>query len=104
MDLVISPDLTREFGEVTKREKINLSNADIDSFEESLVQIATFVVPKAKVHVNTEDEDDNRVLECAVEGKADFIVSGDKHLLRLREYAGIRILRASQVLQMIEHN
>lgn len=39
------------------------------------------------------DEPDNRVLECAVAGKADLIVSGDAALARLREYRGIRILR-----------
>jgi predicted nucleic acid-binding protein len=39
------------------------------------------------------DPDDNRVLECAVEGDADLIVSGDRHLVRLQSFQGIGIVR-----------
>lgn len=46
-----------------------------------------------------DDPDDNRVLECAVAGEAEFIVSGDKHLLRFGSYEGIAILTARQFLQ-----
>jgi predicted nucleic acid-binding protein len=45
------------------------------------------------------DPDDNRVLECALAGAADFIVSGDKHLLRLGSHAGIAIITVRQFLQ-----
>jgi predicted nucleic acid-binding protein len=46
-----------------------------------------------------DDPDDNRVLECAVEGKADFIVSGDRHLLRLGSYEAIEIVTVRQFLE-----
>lgn len=85
-----------EFRQVVRRGKLNLPTAYIDSFEEELLRVAMFVVPKIRIDVIKEDPDDNRVLECAVEGKADFIVSGDQHLLRLREYAGINIVPASR--------
>ena len=45
-----------------------------------------------KVNKITKDPDDNRVLECAVESSADFIVSGDSHLLELGSFKGIRIM------------
>jgi len=45
-----------------------------------------------------EDDADNRVLECAAEGSADWIVSGDRHLLNLREFHGIPIVRVSDFL------
>ncbi|MHB9111408.1 MAG: putative toxin-antitoxin system toxin component, PIN family [Thermoleophilia bacterium] len=48
------------------------------------------------------DESDNRILECAVKAKADFIISGDSHLLDLKEYGGIRILRPTQFLTLLE--
>lgn len=44
---------------------------------------------------------DNRVLECAVEGRADLIVTGDRDLLRLRHYAGIYIVRAIDLLRTL---
>jgi len=51
------------------------------------------VQPKVKISVIKEKDDDNRILECAVEGKAQYIVSGDKqHLLPLKKYQGIKIL------------
>lgn len=48
------------------------------------------------------DESDNRILECAVKVKADFIVSGDSHLLDLKEYKGIKIMRPAQFLALLE--
>jgi len=48
------------------------------------------------------DPDDNRVLECAVAGRADYIVSGDKHLRGLGSYDGIRILTVRQFMDTIE--
>ena len=49
-----------------------------------------------------DPEGDNRVLECAVDGKADFVVSGDtKHIFPLREYEGIKILSPSDFVKLL---
>jgi putative PIN family toxin of toxin-antitoxin system len=60
---------------------------------------ARVVHPTPVLNAVLDDPDDNRVLECAVAGKAEFIVSGDKHLLRLGSHAGIAILTVRQFLQ-----
>jgi putative PIN family toxin of toxin-antitoxin system len=60
---------------------------------------ARVVQPSFVLNAVPDDPDDNRVLECAVAGEADFIVSGDKHLLRLGSHAGIAILTVRQFLQ-----
>ena len=58
------------------------------------------VQPKVKISVIKEKDDDNRILECAVEGKAQYIVSGDKqHLLPLKEYQGIKVLSPAEFLR-----
>jgi putative PIN family toxin of toxin-antitoxin system len=57
----------------------------------SLSEIAVQVKPRRRLRV-ARDEPDNRVLECAVTGRAEAIVTGDKDLLDLREYGGVRIL------------
>jgi len=49
----------------------------------------------------SRDPDDHKVLECAVEAKAQYIVSGDKDLLVLKEFRGIQILRASDFLGVL---
>lgn len=48
-----------------------------------------------------EDPEDNRVLECALEAEADYIVSGDHHLLSLEEFRGIKIVRAADLLKIL---
>ena len=47
------------------------------------------------------DPDDDAILECAVAGKAEFIVSGDHHLLDLKTYQGIQIVTAADFLTLI---
>ena len=54
-----------------------------------------------KIKVVTDDPD-NRILECAVKAKADIIASGDSHLLDLKEYKGIRVLKPVQFLALLE--
>ncbi len=56
--------------------------------------------PKKKIHAS-EDESDNRFLEAAVAGDADYVISNDHHLLDLKEYDGIRILRPGQFMGMM---
>jgi predicted nucleic acid-binding protein len=45
------------------------------------------------IEVIHDDPPDNRILECAIAGQADLIVSGDRHLLKLKSYQGIPIVR-----------
>lgn len=48
------------------------------------------------------DPDDNKILACAVEAHADFIVSGDHHLTDLKEYRGIKIVNPDNFLKMLD--
>jgi putative PIN family toxin of toxin-antitoxin system len=63
-----------------------------------LPKFAHIVVPTQTLNV-TDDPDDNRILECAIAAGSDYIVTYDKDLLRLGEYAGIKIVRAVDFLQ-----
>lgn len=58
------------------------------------------VFPKEKVAAIEEDPADNLVLECAVAGLPDYIVSGDDHLLRLGKFGGIPIVTPRQFLEI----
>jgi predicted nucleic acid-binding protein len=59
------------------------------------------VVPRQRLEIIKEDLDDNRILECAVEAKSDFIVSLDKDLLRLGNYGDVRMVTAKEFMVMI---
>jgi uncharacterized protein len=49
-----------------------------------------------------DDPDDNRVLECALAGEADYMVSGDRHLLKFGSYERIPILTVRQFMDAVE--
>jgi uncharacterized protein len=65
-----------------------------------LSELGDLIVPRKKLAV-LDDEPDNRILECAVTGHADVIVTGDRATLNLKKYQGIRILSLRQFLDEI---
>lgn len=77
--------------------------ADVDRIRSVVVQITRYAVvirPTTRLEV-VIDESDNRILECAVDGEADLVVSGDRHLLRLGEYRGIEIVTVAEALHRL---
>ena len=64
--------------------------------------IAEIIRPDLVLNVVEDDPDDDRVLECAVKGDADYIVTGDRHLLKLGVYEGISIVTVRQFLDAAE--
>ena len=73
--------------------KFNLSPAVVDAAQQEMRDLSLVVHPAFRLSVITAKESDNRVLECAVAGGADVIVTGDrKHLLRFGHYQGIPII------------
>lgn len=75
-----------------------------DEVKNILMDFSTFTIPAVvslRIEAVSEDPEDNKFIECAVTCKADYIVSGDGHLLDLKEYAGIKILRASEFLSIL---
>jgi uncharacterized protein len=63
-------------------------------------RMATIVHPSRQVTV-LEDVPDNRILECAVTAGADLIVTGDRHLLKIKEFEGVPIVRLADFLRTI---
>jgi uncharacterized protein len=75
-------------------------HCDITAYVKLIGRAAEVAQPAERLHV-IQDDPDNRVLECAVAGRANRIVSGDRHLLRLREHAGISIVRTVDFLRTL---
>ena len=89
--LVTSPILLDELDE-KPRMKFELSPADADLIRSRLEAISQLVSTTATLAVIKDDPDDDRVLECAIAGRADYIVSGDRHMLKLGAYENIPII------------
>jgi uncharacterized protein len=98
--LVVSTPLLDELEE-RLRGKFAVASEDVVAIRSRLLTVADRFEPEIVLDVIRDDPDDNRILECAVVGRADVIVSGDRHLLRLRSHEGIPILTARQFLEAI---
>lgn len=93
-----SRELIIEFVRVIRRRKFRLTEKEQKRILEFLIEISENVKPKKRINVIKEDSEDNRVIECALESKADYIISGDWHLLTMKRYKGIKILNAKRFL------
>jgi putative PIN family toxin of toxin-antitoxin system len=90
IELVASRPLLAELGRVLT-EKFGWEPERAEDAVEQVIRLAEVVHPQDIVSKIEADPADNRVLEAATEGKADAIVSGDRHLLSLGSWRGIRI-------------
>ena len=72
----------------------------MDQFENWIRSFTRAVAPSVKFRVVAADPDDNRILECAHASKSEYIVTGDKDLLRLREFEGIQIITLADFLEL----
>lgn len=102
ISVVLSRSLIEEYLEVISRPKFKHIGTPFERQDIviNLLELSStvFVNPKELLTVIRDDPDDNRVLECAVEGMARYIVSGDEHLLMLKEYRGIKIVTPAEFL------
>jgi putative PIN family toxin of toxin-antitoxin system len=101
IESVTSLPLLAELGRVLA-EKFEWDPSRVEEAVAQVAEAATVVHPQERVRVVREDPADDRVLEAAVAGAAEVIVSGDRHLLRLRSWRGIRIVKAAAFLSEFE--
>lgn len=95
-DLVLSPPLLREILSVLSR-KFSRDKEELSRVAVVLGEMGEIVDPSRRLTV-FRDEPDNRILECAIEGNAEVIVTGDKTMLALGEYEGIRLVSLAEYL------
>jgi len=99
--LYTSDEILRETVRVLSSDKFRFTKEEITNVLALIVESADVVEPKDRISVLSDDPD-NRVLECAAKAKADYIVSGDRHLLCLGKYKGIPVLKPAQFLNLLE--
>ncbi len=81
--------------------KFNAPVDEIDHYRDEIELTSELVFPVGGLDVLHDDPSDNVVLETAILGEADLIVSSDRHLLSLRTFQGIRVLRAAELVRII---
>jgi putative PIN family toxin of toxin-antitoxin system len=104
--LVVSEPILSEIERVFSYPRINkrlgLSDKEIAGIVAGFATFGELVTPQQRLHVVEADPDDDMLVECAVEGKADYLVSGNDHLLDIKEYQGIQILTPAEFVLVLE--
>lgn len=101
-ELCISQFILEEVADVLQR-KFRWQAPRVEQALRALLTEAVLVEPTIRVTATRRDEDDNRVLECAIEAQAEYLVTGDKRdLLPLREFRSTRIVNASDFLAQVQ--
>ena len=99
---LISSEILKEYIRVLSYRKFNLTRKEIRYIiEEELLPYTHSVKVKTKINVVEEDFEDNKFVSLAIDGKAKFIVSGDKHLLKLKKIQGIKLVSVKEFLKYV---
>lgn len=99
--VILSSQMLAELADVLSRDKFNVTSAQIDRFISVLVRQAIVVPVNSSLKIVLEDPDDDMVLNTALSGEAEYIVSGDKHLLKIACYKNVKILSVNEFSQII---
>ena len=88
-------EILSEYQEILKRD-FDFSGAEVSEILEKVLAFVTLVNPQIKIKVVKNAPDDDKIIECALESESKYIITYDKHLLNLKEYRGIRIIRPEE--------
>ena len=109
LSLAISQNLLDEVYRVVRYPKLvklfkkhGIIPEEITSIIERLSRIAVVTPGELNLDVIQEDPANNKILACAIESEADFIISGDRHLTDLKEYQGIAIVNPATFLAIVQ--
>jgi len=99
VELFISNEQFDELSEAIEYPKFQFTQQQKDRFKSLILELSNFVKPLERIDAVKKDPDDNMVLEAAVAGNVEYIVSGDPDLLELKEFRGIKIRTPRKFLE-----
>lgn len=102
---IVSHEIMADYVEVCNdeelMEKIERKKLTPSRTVEKITSMSMLIYPKKKFEIVKDDPDDDKIIEAAVEGAADYIVTYDNHLLKFKEFKGIKIVTPSNFLDLI---
>jgi len=101
--LVLSKEILNEFTKVMRRNKLTeyVTEEQVERFIENIERIAEFVELESHLEVVNDPKDDI-VINTAIDGRADLIVSGDHHLLSLKEFRRTKIASVDEAVRKLK--
>ena len=100
--IIVSNQLLAELADVISRDKFSIKGSQVDRFISVLARKAKMVSLHPISKVILEDPDDDIVLSTALIGKADYIISGDMHLLKIACYKNVKIVSVNKFIQILD--
>jgi putative PIN family toxin of toxin-antitoxin system len=100
--IVMSDLILKELITVLRRPKFDLSEDELQRTILALIRTAEVVNVKTKIKVVKEDPKDDMIIETAIDGCADTIVTGDNHLLVLKCFRGIKVTTVENMLASLQ--
>jgi len=104
--MVVSYSILEEYERIINSSEILdkttlIQKARVNSLNQ-ILQNAIVVEPKQSLDIVTDDKDDNKFIEAAIEGLASYIITQDKHLLKIKEYKGIKIITPEEFYELVK--
>ena len=96
----ISKPILEELMDVMDYPKFKFTEEEKEDFLEIVISYSILVEPEEEVEMIKEDPDDNKFLECSLKANADYMISGDQHLLGLRRFKSIEIISPKEFLEL----
>ncbi len=104
IEIILSEEILREINRILGynrlREVYEQAGVSKDALMSIIVTIGRLVDVVTRLNVVPEDDSDNRILECALDGDAEYVVTGDRHLLRLRNFKKVKILSVREFIRL----
>jgi putative PIN family toxin of toxin-antitoxin system len=102
IEIVSSVEMIEELRDVLSREKFGLEKEEQTKMVDFVVRLSHITILKSKFKVIKDDPDDDVVINTAYDGEAEYIVSGDRAVSELKHFGKIRVVKASDMLKLIE--
>ena len=97
----ISPGILREVEDVMRRSKFGLHPEQVLEIIALFKDTFEIVSPSIRVQAISSDPEDNQVIEAALAARAEYIISGDRHLLELAKWEDIHLISPAQFMQTV---
>lgn len=99
--LITSKEIIDELVKTLRDFKIKMPEEMIQEWKDVLTNNSIPVEPLKRIKIVKDDPDDDKFLEAALEGDSEFIITQDKHLLKLKDYQGIKIITPEEFLKTL---
>lgn len=96
---ITSPAILLEISQKLEK-KFKWNKNQILATIRTIAKSAKLVTPKKKLLIVKADKNDNKIIEAAIESEANYIISGDKHLLKIKKYGQLKIVSPAEFLAL----